>query len=290
MKSKSKFIRVTPLVLIFFCFANTGLAQQKPAPPAESNSAPLSAEPSAPPATDEQDLIAVEQTLQTEKSDDTVPAVKLAPLKAAPVVDLQEVQTEKRKVETIVLQRNYLPKTERFQVFGGMSFLPTDVFYKTLGLQLRGAYHFTETWGVELMTLFLGSTRSAELNDVESKQCINGVCPNVESLVSPKNYYGLDIYYNSIYGKAAFDSRKIIPFEVYFTGGFGKMSTATSQNLTTLHLGMGQLFAVSRSNALRLDLSLLSYNSLTVSGDSQLTNNLLLTIGYGHFMPEAQYR
>lgn len=271
-------------LLSFTTISDFAWAQKKQIPQQTSSQTPTSEE-MAPAGSDDQDLLVVEKELRADKVEDTVPAVKLAPLKPAPVVDLKEVQTEKRKADTIVLQRNYMPKTERFQVFGGLAFLPTDVFYKTLGLQVRTAYHFTEAWGLELTGLFLGSVRSAELSDVESKQNVN-----VEALVSPKTYYGLDVYFNSVYGKAAFNERKIIPFEVYFTGGIGKMSTATSQNLNAFHLGMGQLFSVSRSNALRLDLSLLSYNSLTVTGDSQLTNNLLLTVGFGHFMPEAQYR
>ncbi len=290
MKPSFVVIKIAIALLISLTVSELTWAQQKPTNnKAESTELTPSSDPATPAGSDEQDLMTVEKELRSDKVEDTVPAVKLAPLKAAPVVDLKEVQTEKRKVETIVLQKNYMPKTERFQVFAGLSFLPTDVFYKTLGLQLRTAYHFTETWGLELTGLFLGSSRSAELSDVESKQCFNG-CVSVEALVSPKTYYGLDVYFNSVYGKAAFNERQIVPFEVYFTGGFGKMSTATSQNLNAFHLGMGQLFSLSRSTALRLDLSLLSYNSLTVSGDSLLTNNLLLTVGFGHFMPEAQYR
>jgi outer membrane beta-barrel protein len=236
--------------------------------------------------TDEQDLIQVEKELRMEKVDDIVPAVKTAPMKAVPVVDLQSVQgANRRKTETIVIQRNYMPKTERFMIFGGFTFLPTDVFYKTFGLQARASYHFSETWGAEMTGMFLGSSRSAELTDVENKQGVN-----VQNLVSPKTYVGLDVYFNSIYGKAAFLERKIVPFEVYFSAGYGKMTTALSQGLDTLHLGIGQLFSLSRSNALRIDLSLLSYKSLTITGDPQLTNNLLLTVGYGHFMPEARYR
>lgn len=284
MKSTASVSRFFLSLILLTALTDLAHAQQKQ-PSQQNNSQVPSSEEMASAGSDDQDLLAVEKELRTGKLEDTVPAVKLAPLKPAPVVDLKEVQTEKRKADTIVLQRNYMPKTERFQVFGGLAFLPTDVFYKTLGLQFRTAYHFTETWGLELTGLFLGSVRSAELSDVESKQNVN-----VEALVSPKTYYGLDVYFNSVYGKAAFNDRKIIPFEVYFTGGFGKMSTSTSQNLNAFHLGMGQLFSVSRSSALRLDLSLLSYNSLTVAGDSQLTNNLLLTVGFGHFMPEAQYR
>jgi outer membrane beta-barrel protein len=265
--------------------AKPAAVKPRPAPEKLADAEPDDTNSTSQGTTDDQDLVQVEKELSRDKLDDVIPAVKTAPIKAVPVVDLQGVQgANRRKTETIVLQKNYMPKTERFMVFGGLSFLPTDVFYKTAGLQARVSYHFSETWGAEITGLFLGSGRSSELTAVESQ----GV--SVQNLVSPKSYIGLDVYINTIYGKAAFLERKIVPFEVYFSGGIGKMTTALSQGLDTLHLGVGQLFSLSRSQAFRIDLSLLSYKSLTVTNEYQLTNNLLLTVGYGHFMPEAKYR
>lgn len=239
-----------------------------------------------PAAENDSEIQGVEKELEKKGGDsDVIAPVKLAPLKVSPTVAFPETIRNKTSSDTIIIQKNYMPKTERMQVFGGLTLAPNDVFYKTMGLQFRAAYHFSEKWGAEFVGLFLSSSKSAELRALEDKQGYGA-----QTMVSPRSYLGLDAYFNSMYGKAALNDRQIIPFEIYQTIGFGKMNTAVSNNATAVHFGLGQMFSISRSDALRIDLSLIIYQSKDINQLTQLTNTLLLTVGYGRFFPEAQYR
>jgi outer membrane beta-barrel protein len=246
--------------------------------------APSVAYPQDEPPHDDTDITNVEQELGKDDSGDIIGPVTTAPIKAPAVINYQEVAESKEAVDTIIIQKNYMPKTERFQVFGALTFAPNDVFYKTLGLQARLAYHLSERWGVEIIGITLSSSKSKELSDLEGQ----GV--GAQALVSPRSYLGVDAYFNSVYGKAALYNRKIIPFEIYQTLGVGKMNTASYPNADAFHIGLGQLFSMSRSEALRVDLSVMVYQSKTINGDNQVSNTILLSVGYGRFFPEATYR
>lgn len=237
------------------------------------------------PAENDSEIQGVEKELEKQGASDVIAPVKLAPLKVSPTVEFPEAPKNRTSQDTIVIQKNYMPKTERMQIFGGFTLAPNDVFYKTMGLQLRVGYHFSEKWGTEFIALFLTSSKSAELKALEDKQGYGA-----QTMVSPRSYLGLDAYFNSMYGKAALNDRQIIPFEIYQTVGIGKMNTAVSNNASAVHLGIGQLFSISRSDALRIDLSLIIYQSKDINQLTQLTNTILLTVGYGRFFPEAQYR
>lgn len=200
-------------------------------------------------------------------------------------VEYTTVQSESFYSDLAVIQKNYMPKTQRVYLSGGLTLLPSDVFYRTLGLNLKSSFHFSETWGVEAFASIFSSQARDEVGDIESTQLLS-----IKNLVSINAFYGLNVYFNSIYGKTAFVNRRIIPFEIYQTIGIGKVRTQDSQEATSIQFGVGDLFSLTRSTALRVDLTWAFYNAHNYLGQEQSSNSLFLTLSYGKLFPEPTYR
>ncbi len=200
-------------------------------------------------------------------------------------VDFSQIKAANSLTDTVIIQKTYMPKTQRFQLFGGASLSMNDVFYRTYGADLRLGFHFSETWGLELNTFFLTSSDSSEKTDLKAKQDLK-----VENLSTPKNFYGANVYFSSIYGKVALEDRRIIPFEFYQTLGAGQMTTNPTSTSNAFYFGLGNLFSISKNSVLRADLSWYFYNTKTIKGDSMNSNTIFLTFGYGRMMPEAGRR
>ena len=199
------------------------------------------------------------------------------PEKPPQKVDYSAVKNSAPLSDVVIVQKNYLPKTERFQFFEAISLVTNDVFHRTWGGTLRASYHFNETWGAELSGFLLNSDATSDIEDLKSQQIA------VSNLVSAQNYLGFNIYFNSIYGKAAINDQ-IIPFEIYQTLGFGKTQTSSGP-ADTISVGIGQIFAKTRSSTYRIDLNVLSFSATNTAGDKQLTNLILLSLGWGQLYP-----
>lgn len=194
------------------------------------------------------------------------------------------VQTEGFYSDLGIVQRNYMPKLARALLSGGFTLLPSDAFYRTFGLSLKTSYHFTETWGLELFASLFTSAARDEVSKIESVQRLD-----VNNLAYIKQYYGLNLYFNSMYGKTSLLGRKIIPFEIYQTVGIGKVRTQNHES-SAFQIGLGDMFSLSRSTVLRLDLSWAFYSTSNYLKELQPANSLFLTISYGRFFPEPNYR
>ncbi len=190
----------------------------------------------------------------------------------------------KAKSNIVVIQKNYMPKSGRFSASGGLTLFPSDVFFKTFGAQLKLGYHLSETWGAELTGILLTSSKSTELQDLEAKQSVTA-----SSLATLKNYFGANIYFSNSYGKYALSDRKIFPFEIYQTLGIGSVLTDKSAS-PAISLGVGQLLSLSRNDAIRLDLSLLFYQTETLTSQKQQASSLLVTFSYDALFPSVGKR
>lgn len=209
-----------------------------------------------------------EKKVEEQKSSDYSSLGKLAPFS-----------------EVSVLQKRYMPKTSRVQLFGGYSLITNDPFFSTTGLTAKISYFFTEAWGIEgnyfnLSTAQRDSTK--ELVDIQ------GV--NADGLVYTKNFTGIDVVWVPIYGKMSYFNQKIIPFDLYFSLGYGTTSTHSDEKPGTWHLASGQIFAITKSFALRWDFSWNFFNAKGIEQTTASYNNLFLTVGASFFIPEAKYR
>ena len=123
---------------------------------------------------------------------------------------------------------------------------------------------------------------------------------NIEtrSLVVPKSYMGVNFKWVPVYGKMALVEKKIVPYDIYFTGGLGLTGTGEKSGELTYSFGMGQIFGYSKSLAFRWDLKWNMYSATVQdrnsAGDlvekSGNHNDLFLSFGASFFFPEATYR
>ncbi len=206
-------------------------------------------------------------------------------MKKLNVSDYSNIISETSYDDYSIIQRNYMPKSSRVQVKGGLALVTNDVFYTNIGINLGATYHFDETWGLGLYGTLLSSTQNSDAENIKDVQKVN-----IENLVTVKNTYGVSLFYTPIYGKWALLNKRVIQFELYFSGGLAQITNQSNLASTAFTLGAGQLISLGRSSALDLNLNLSLYRTKNINGFDQSNNSLLVTVSYCVFWPQPDYR
>lgn len=189
--------------------------------------------------------------------------------------------------DVAVIQKRFLPKSNRFEFYIGPALNLNDAFFFSVGADARLGYYFSERYGLEFVVTYLSTSERQVTADLFQR----GV--KTSSFVSPRGYYGLDFKWTPSYGKMTWANKGITPFDLYFSIGGGLTPTNQDKSEATLHLSTGQIFALSKASALRWDLSWFLYSSksnIDPSGNSALYHNVLFSVGWSGFFPEAAYR
>jgi len=188
-----------------------------------------------------------------------------------------------------VIQRRFLPKTGRFEFSSSLMASVNNPFFSNLGLGLRAAYYFSEKHGVVGQYYFLSNSERSVTEGLEEDRGIA-----TTSLTTPKSYMGLAYKWTPIYGKMTWMNKAIVPFDLFFTFGGGTTETDLGNQEPTIHVGTGQVFALSKAMAIRWDLSWNFYQAEARDVNNRAITNsqddLYLMIGVSFFFPEASYR
>lgn len=186
-----------------------------------------------------------------------------------------------------VIQRKFLPKTQRFELSASGIFTMNNPFFNNMGASLRLGYYFSEDWGLE----FNYTSLSVSDKDVTKNLVKRNI--QTDSLVKPESYTGVIVKWAPIYGKMALIDRKIIPFDIYFAAGLGQTKTQDSSAIT-FSGSTGQIFAITKAIAFKWDLTVNIYKPevKTSTGEviEQNQRDLILGLGLSFFFPEATYR
>ena len=249
-------------------------------------------DPPPPPPGDEQNMDAIEQLFTKEEEtlviDDSKTSVQDKEEKEKEIKGVADLATLSEFKDVAIIQKRYLPKTKRFEAYGGLNGILNDKFFSSFGLSARLGYSFSERYGIEFVTFLLTTTERQVTSDLRERRGVT-----TTNFVSPKSYYGIDFKWTPVYGKMTWLNKKITPFDLYFSGGMGMTNTNQNRSEPTVHLGTGQIFAITKSSALRWDFSWNFYSATSgVSGAKQSGsyNNILITLGASFFFPEATYR
>jgi outer membrane beta-barrel protein len=186
-----------------------------------------------------------------------------------------------------VITKRFLPKTHRFEFFPNFGLIMNDAFFTDLVMGGRLGYYFTENWGIEVSGMSMSTSPKGVTTELQSTSNY-GV--QTTSLSTATSYIGGDVKWDPIYGKLAFLNKSIVPFDFYFSGGGGITGTSQGSSAPTIHIGAGQLFAISKWLAGRWDISWYGYSATSVNGSSSFFTNLHATIGVSFFFPGAEYR
>lgn len=189
-----------------------------------------------------------------------------------------------------VIQKRYLPKTGRFELYPNIGMVTNNPFFFSGMFQVRGAYALTEKWAIEGIASLFTNTKYKVTKDLKDHYNVD-----TESHILTKGYYGLDLRWSPVYGKMGMFNNGILPFDLYFSFGGGKMQTNQSTSPFVIHTGMGQIFAIKKWMAFRWDLSGYFYSSetkATATGASakESFQDIHLGLGLSFFFPEAKYR
>ncbi len=220
---------------------------------------------------------------EEEKEQNKNQVIEKEPAKSKPL-DFEALGKLSEFSDVSVLQKKYLPKTQRFQAFAGLTAVTNDPFYNTFGVVGKLGYFLTESWGLELNYFSLNTSEAKSTKELRN---ISGV--STDNLVTTKNFSAVDVVWVPIYGKMAFFGQAIVPFDLYFSLGYGQTGTA-NESVPTIHTAAGQIFALTKASALRWDFSWNFFNAKGLDQQSSNYNNLFLTFGYSFFFPEAKYR
>ncbi len=184
-----------------------------------------------------------------------------------------------------IIQKNYLPQTGRLEFYPNLGFILNDAFFINTQFGARLAYYLTEQWGLEFSSMILSRTDKKVTEDLREDTGLNA-----ESLVVPKNYFGLDIKWAPVYGKMSLLNSKIVPYGMYFSLGAGSMKLDSGDAPSTIHVGTGQTYAINKSWAFRWDASCYFYEAESSNGTAKSYFNIYLTAGVSMYFPEASYR
>ena len=236
-------------------------------------------------ASDSDELQVIEGELEraaSKKSNETPGSAKSADPKD---VTFSGLGTLAPFTEVSVIQKRYMPKTGRFQFFGGLNIVTNNPFFETYGVVAKGAYFLSETWGIEANYFNLSTTEAKSTKELKDFQNVT-----TDNLIYPKSYIGVDVMWLPMYGKFSLFNKKIIPFDMYFTAGYGTTGTQSEEKPSTLHFGTGQIFSITKGIAARWDFSWHSFAAKGIEDNSSTFNFLFLSVGASFFFPEAKYR
>lgn len=206
--------------------------------------------------------------------------------------DISDLTSLEALKDVAVIQKKYLDKTGRFELYGGLNIALNSQFFNLIGGNIVGSYHFNERWGVEVQGLF-----SSDLEKSITEKLSNGAAIDTKAIVTPKTYYGAHLRWSPIYGKISLREKTINPFEVYFTLGLGLTNTDDSQSAFTLHAGVGQVYPISKNTTFRWGLG---FNNFTSNAKENLnganrgkevnTSLFYLNAGFSIFFPFTEAR
>lgn len=184
-----------------------------------------------------------------------------------------------------VIQKRYLPKTNRIELFPNLGFIINDAFFTNSVMSTRLGFAFTESYAIELNGMIIGTRERKVTSDLN-----NGPGVVTRTLVAPQMYYGADFKWVPVYGKMGYFDHKIVPFDLYFSLGYGMTKTNHAATEGTIHLGTGQTFAIAKWAALRWDVSWYYFKATSTSGTTSTITNIYTMFGASFFIPEATYR
>lgn len=250
---------------------------------------------------DDEDIVSVEgvytnqpaaKETKPSKTDEELPAQLKQNAQSVDVKSLSDINKLAPFSEVSVIQKKFMPKSQRFQFYAAGSVMTNTPWYNNVGAKLNLSYNFTETFGLELSSMFMTNSQRESTKEIREEHGLEA-----EQFVYTKSYMGLDLVWSPIYGKISNLNNTIIPFEIYFAAGGGTSSTnAREGDLPTFHFGLGQIFAITKSMAFRWDYSFNTFSATPVatatSGNPEKSNynDLVLSAGISFFFPEASYR
>lgn len=204
--------------------------------------------------------------------------------------------------DVAVIQRRFMPKTDRISFSILSVFTLSSEFFFNPGVSGLITYNFLEEHGVEFSSNFILTFNRRVTRDLASAEI--GIRVS-ELLPIAKSFIGMTYKWIPIYGKIALYNNSILSFDTFFNIGLGlsgiqlgssgiksgpskiKIKTNPLVWEPTFITGIGQIFAINRDFGLRWDLR---WHSTYSNGSAQFLNDILFSIGCSFYYPSAGLR
>jgi outer membrane beta-barrel protein len=191
--------------------------------------------------------------------------------------------------DVAVIQRRFLPKTNRFELSASAYVNLNNPFFNQFGLAPRVAYYLRESYALEAIAGFGTVSARQVTDDLAHNRSIS-----TDHVASSRGFALAAFKWNPVYGKITWLNKTIVPFDLNFDIGGGVSFMTGGSQAPTAHLGTSQVFALSKGMAFRWDLIVNNYNAtITETNGSKSTLNqfdVFLGLGMSFYFPEATYR
>ena len=187
-----------------------------------------------------------------------------------------------------VVQKMLYPKTERLEYGLHVGWMPFDTYTTTPMGALTGAYHLSESLGVEVALAGGYGLKNANMKQLEGPAY--GIAPDAYRYLTS---VGVHAMYSPIYAKLNWLGQKVFHHDFYGLAGGGLtveqaiMPDATMAYSPTIDLGVGARVFLTSGNAIRIQLrDELVIQKRVKTEDSQSTflkQNASITVGYVMF-------
>ncbi len=202
-----------------------------------------------------------------EKKSDGKPAAAKAEVKAeepkkegsiAEEVDVNNIKEKYwargEESELGVVQNRLYSKARKFEfsLMGGIAYPDPFLSVKEVGGVF--GFHFNEYIAVNLVALkyFVSDSSARQLFSDRTQ----GGRTNTNI---PKHFFGPEVSASVLYGKLSLLGKKIIYYDLHFTGGIGVTGSKNGSYITP-NVGIGQQFYLSKNTSLKFDYRLHRYN------------------------------
>jgi len=202
--------------------------------------------------------------------------------------------------DVVVIQKRFMPKTGRMSVSISPSFILNSQFFLNPGIELYMSYHFAEKHGIELSGYYAFSYRRLVAIDFFRRIHLK---VDIENPFA-QGFVGIFYKWMPIYGKISFYNKKILSLDTFFNVGVGgslldkdkSASNSRSENdatakpsmwASTLSIGVGQVFAITRDWGVRWDLRMLFVYD---HPDKKWLKEFPFSIGLSYYYPSAGSR
>ncbi len=231
----------------------------------------------------------LDQQVESQYSETTRSATRGSRENEVKVESLSDLARLQAFEDIAVIQKRYLPKTQRFEI-SALGFTNiNNPFFNNLGFGAKAAYHFNENFAIEGIGNWFGVAARQVVKDLEEKARVSAA-----NSVTARSFLGAAVKWSPIYGKISLLNASIIPFDLSFSAGGGLTKTDESNGEPTIHLGTSQNFAINKTWSFRWDVTwnLYQANARNSAGDKVkiAQNDLFIGLGVSAFIPEATYR
>jgi outer membrane beta-barrel protein len=189
--------------------------------------------------------------------------------------------------ELQIVQNRKYSKKEKFElgVYGGI--IATDPFLSVKNVGGSLGFHFTESFGLNVLYWKAVVNPSSALTQFEAQS------GNTTNTNKPEGFYGGELLWSPIYGKLSLVGKAILYFDMRFMLGAGMTKTESGSYMMPF-LGLGQQIYLGKTAALKLDVRAGRYNEaiiekVVVSQQGQVVGeranwSTVTTVGLGFFI------